>query len=69
MPRILGIALLVVGIILIFFGIQSGDSLANQMSETFTGTPTDRTMWYWIGGIVLAIVGAGLLFYKPDTRA
>lgn len=58
--RIIGIVLLILGIILFIVGLNASDSVADQMSEFFTGRFTDTTMWYIIGGAVL-IVGGGLL--------
>ena len=55
--RIFGIVLLVVGVILLIVGMNSSDSVADQVSETFTGRFTRATMWYILGGIGLALVG------------
>lgn len=57
MNKPLGIALLVIGVVLIVFGINASDSLGSDISRFFTGTPTDKSMWLLIGGIVSAIVG------------
>jgi hypothetical protein len=57
MNKPLGIALLVVGVVLIVFGISASDSFGSDVSRFFTGTPTDRSMWLLLGGIVAAIVG------------
>lgn len=64
LPRIIGIVLLVVGIILLFFGWNASQSLGDQVAETFTGRFTDETMWYLIGGAAAAAVGAFLLVFK-----
>jgi uncharacterized membrane protein len=58
--RIVGIVLLILGIILFIVGLNASDSVADRMSNFFTGRFTETTMWYMIGGIVLA-VGGGLL--------
>ena len=55
--RAAGIALLVGGIILIAYGLQASQSLASEMSETFTGSPTDRAIWMTVGGAVTAVLG------------
>lgn len=64
LPRIIGIVLLVVGIILLFFGWNASQSLGDQVAETFTGRFTDETMWYLIGGAAAAAAGAFLLVFK-----
>ena len=61
MQSVVGIALLVVGVVLIIFGMQASASLGSRLSELFTGTPSDRTIWLLILGVVAAIVGLGLL--------
>ena len=48
--QIVGIALLVAGGLLLFFGWQSSQSMGEQLVETVTGRFTDATMWYFIGG-------------------
>ena len=55
--RIVGIVLLVVGIILIVIGMNSSHSVADQVSDTFTGRFTQATTWYIVGGIGAALLG------------
>ena len=59
MNRTLSIALLVVGCVLIAFGISASQSFSSDVSRFFTGGPTDKTMWLLIGGVVAAIIGLG----------
>ena len=61
MPSVVGIALLVVGVVLIIFGMQASASLGSRLSELFTGTPSDRTIWLLLAGMVAALLGLGLL--------
>ena len=55
--RILGIVLLVVGVILLVVGMNSSHSVADQVSNTFTGRFTQATTWYIVGGIGSALLG------------
>lgn len=55
--RMVGIALLVVGVILLIVGLNASDSMADQISKTFTGKWTDNTAWYVYGGLGMAVVG------------
>jgi hypothetical protein len=55
--RIIGPALLVVGVILTVIGINASHSFVDQMSEMFRGRFTDSTTWYIIGGIGITVVG------------
>lgn len=66
--RILGIALLIIGLGLLFFGFQATGSLAEDVHETFTGRYTDETTWYLIGGGVAAVVGLLLTVFGGSKR-
>ena len=62
MNKGLSVALLIVGILLIIWGVHSSESFNSAVSRFFTGSPTDKTIWLLIGGIVMGIVGLfGLL--------
>ncbi len=61
--RIVGIVMLVVGLILLYFGFQASDSFGEQVHETVTGRYTDDTMWYLIGGGALAVGGLLLAIF------
>ncbi len=61
MQSVVGIALLVVGLVLIIFGMQASASLGSRLSELFTGAPSDRTIWLLLAGVVVAILGLGLV--------
>jgi len=66
--RIFGVALLVLGIILLVIGLNSSHSMADQISNTFTGRFTDNTNWYIIGGIVLGVAGLSISFLGPRGK-
>jgi hypothetical protein len=55
--RLIGIVLLVVGGVALFVGMNSSNSVTDQLSESFTGRFTQATMWYLILGGALALVG------------
>lgn len=59
MNKILSIALLAGGLVLIIYGINAFNSVGSDFSRLFTGSPTDNSAWFLIGGIVTAIIGAG----------
>lgn len=61
MRQLVGVVLLVVGVILLFFGWQATGSMGEQMHETFMGRYTDQTMWYLIGGAASGVAGLFLL--------
>ena len=62
--QVIGIALLVLGVILLFFGYQSSQAADDQIFEALTGRFTESTTWLFIGGGVSAALGIGLLALK-----
>ena len=63
MNKALGIALLIVGVILLVWGVNASESVGSEISKTFTGSPTDKSIWLVIGGVVSGITGLGLLIF------
>jgi len=57
MNNIVGLAILALGIVLLIFGFNESQSFTSSVSRTFTGNPTDRSMWLIIGGAVAVIAG------------
>jgi len=62
MNKVIFLALLAGGIVLIVFGIKATNSFSSDVSRFFTGSPTDKAIWMLIGGIVAAILGLGGLW-------
>lgn len=62
--QLVGIILVVLGVVLLYFGWQASQSMADQVSESFTGRFTDSTMWYIIGGAVSLAAGAFMMLRK-----
>jgi hypothetical protein len=57
MNRLASLAFLIGGIILIVYGVSASNSVGSGFSRFFTGSPTDKTLWLMIGGVVAAIIG------------
>jgi uncharacterized membrane protein len=64
MQKISGVICLVIGILLLLRGHNIANSVGSQVQQIFTGSPTDRAMHFYIGGLVLAILGVALIFWK-----
>lgn len=64
MTRIISLALLVAGLVLIIYGINASESISSDFSRFFTGSPTDRTIWFLFAGIAAAALGSSGLIYE-----
>ncbi len=58
----IGLALTVLGIVLLVFGISASQSVGSDISRFFTGNPTDRAVWLLISGTVALVAGLVLGF-------
>ena len=63
MNKAMGVALLVVGVILLVWGLNAEGSFGSEISKTFSGHPTDKAMWLIIGGAASGMTGLGLLLF------
>ena len=57
MNKMISLALLVGGVVLIIFGIQAMNSFSSDVSRFFTGSPTNKAVWMLMGGVAAAVVG------------
>lgn len=62
--KLIGIILLVLGGVLIYFGLNATESPTEEIAEAVTGRYTDKTMYYLIGGAVSAVLGLVLALKK-----
>lgn len=62
--KVIGIALLVAGMGLAYWGYQLSESLSSQITEAFTGSPRDKVMLLYIGGVVSFMVGVAFFVKK-----
>ena len=67
----ISVALVIIGIVLVIWGLRAEDSLSSDVSRFFTGSPTDRAIWLLVCGIAAAVLGlSGLVFgVLPRARA
>jgi hypothetical protein len=59
MNKLISLAIFVTGIVLVIYGVSASKSLSSDFSRFFTGSPTDKTIWLLIGGMVAILVGLG----------
>ena len=66
--RIVGVALLVTGIVLLIVGLNASHSMVDRMHDTFTGRFTETTTWYIVGGIGVGILGLFMAVFGFRSR-
>jgi uncharacterized membrane protein YidH (DUF202 family) len=57
MNKIISLALLIGGVVLMIIGINATNSFSSDVSRFFTGSPTNKAVWMLIGGIVAIVIG------------
>jgi len=57
MNKIISIAFLIGGVVLIIVGFNATNSFSSDVSRFFTGSPTDKAVWMLSGGTLAAIIG------------
>ena len=62
--KIIGIVLLVIGAIALYFGFNATNAPMEEVTEAFTGRYSDQTMLYLIGGAVAGVAGLVMLLRK-----
>jgi len=68
MYRYISFAVLIVGVVLLIYGISASDSLGSDISRFFTGSPTDQTMWLLIVGLLATAFGLYGVFRSPSQH-
>ncbi len=70
MNSIVSTALIIGGIVLLVIGVVAMDSFGSDVSRFFTGTPTDKSVWMFIAGILALIAGgAGATFRSRAPKS
>ena len=62
--KVIGIALVVLGIGLVVWGYQLSGSVGSQVTQAVTGSDTDKVMTYYISGAISLVVGMYLFIKK-----
>ena len=60
--KIIGLALIIAGGALLYFGINATESPLEELNQRLSGHYSDETMIYLIVGGVSAVVGLAMLF-------
>ncbi len=62
--KIIGIALVALGIGLAIWGYQLSGSVGSQITQAVTGSGTDKVMTFYISGAISIVVGIYLFIKK-----
>jgi hypothetical protein len=62
--KIIGIALVVIGLGLAYWGYRLSGSVGSQITQALTGSDTDKVMTFYISGAVSLVVGIFLFIRK-----
>ncbi len=64
MSKIPALALLVVGVILLVYGINASNSVSSSISQTFNGSPSNKSIWLIAIGVIGIISGGFGMFFR-----
>jgi nitrate reductase gamma subunit len=64
MNKLIGVICLAAGIVLLAWGHNVAQAVNSQVKNLFTGEPTDKAMYLYLGGAVLCAVGVFQLVWK-----
>ena len=68
MRKIIGVICLVIGVLLLVWGHDITKSVDSQVKQIFTGAPTDRATYYYIGGTALGLFGLFQIFWPRKFK-
>lgn len=64
MTKIPAIALLIVGVILLVYGLNASNSFSSSVTQAVSGTPTDKSIWLIAVGVIGIVAGGVGLFFR-----
>lgn len=67
--RLAGLLLLAAGVVLLVIGVRATESFGSQVSEFFSGSPSDRAVWFMLGGSLAIVLGAATAALPWPLRA
>lgn len=65
MRLVLPLSILIVGVVLLIFGLNASQSLSSGLSETFSGAPSNKSLLLILLGVVCLLYGGvGTIFNR-----
>jgi uncharacterized membrane protein len=55
--RVFGIAMLIIGVVLLVYGVNATHSVSSEFSRLFQGAPSEKSVWLIMAGGLLAGLG------------
>ncbi len=52
MNKGISVALLIIGVLLIVWGVSAFDSASSDVSQALTGSPTNKAIWLLVGALL-----------------
>ena len=68
MKKIIGIALIVGGVVLLVNGFKAKDSIESQLNQALRGSMSKNAIWLLAGGAACSIAGAALILMPGKTK-
>jgi uncharacterized membrane protein len=68
LQRIIGVICLIIGVLLLVHGHDIAQSIGSQVQQVFTGAPSNRSTYFYIGGAALAIFGASQIIWPAKSK-
>lgn len=65
--KLISLALLAGGIVLIVYGTKAPDPIGSGFSHLLPDSPTAKTLWLLISGVAVSLVGATGLLRRSKT--
>ena len=64
MSRLFSVVLLVAGIVFLVYGLDATNSVSSSVSQAVSGTPTNKSIWLIVVGVIGILSGGCGLFLR-----
>jgi hypothetical protein len=64
MSRLFSTVILIVGIVLLVYGIDASNSVSSSVSQAVSGAPTNKSIWLIVLGVIGILSGGCGLFLR-----
>jgi Protein of unknown function (DUF3185) len=64
MSKFISLALVIAGVVLLVYGLDSSNSVSSSVTRAVSGTPTDKTIWLIVLGAIGIVAGGCGIFTR-----